>query len=457
MSSRAKIAVSQPKNPSKWACLVMSSVLLFAAQPLRADVTVKDDPMPDVVLPTIPDKAFKITDFGAKGDGTTYCTQAIQKAIDAASAAGGGVVEVPDGKYLTAAFHLASSVNLHLDDKATILFSDKMTDYKLTNNRYENCLQGDNLHDIAVTGKGTIDGQGAIWWNGIGRRGAPAGSPHRPYMIFLNKCQRVLFKDVTLANSPMFHLVPQACQNLTIDGITISSPEDAHNTDGIDPSGWNIIIKNCTIDTGDDHIALKPVTLIEEGKPSCENILVTDCTFKHGHGMSIGGQTPGGLHNLVVRNCTFDGADAGIRLKAARGGGGEVDDLHYHDIKMTNTKIAIDISSYYPKPPKNVDQDPAQPAGDTTPNWHDIVITNVTSTDGTGAAGEILGLPELHVRNVVLTNVHLAAKKGFTILHADGVKFDNSDVKAENGKSFIITDSKVDGVPNEAAPAAAAD
>jgi polygalacturonase len=413
--------------------------------------------MPEVVKPTIPDKTFKITDFGAKGDGTTYCTDAIKKAIAACSAAGGGVVEVPDGKYLTGPFALASSLNLHLDDNATILISDKPADYKLTNNRYENCIQGDNLHDLAITGKGTIDGQGAFWWNGIGRRGAPANSPHRPYLIFLNKCQRILVQDVTLANSPMFHLVPQASQNLTIDGITISSPVDAHNTDGIDPSGWNIIIKNCTIDTGDDHIALKPVNLIEDGKPSCENILVTDCTFKHGHGMSIGGQTPGGLHNLVVRNCTFDGADAGIRLKAARGGGGQVDDLHYHDITMKNTKIAIDISSYYPKPPAKVNDDAAQPVTDTTPIWKDIVITNVTSTDGTGAAGQILGLPEMHISNIVFTNVHLSAKKPFTILRADGIKFVDSDIKAASGKSVIVTDSKVEGLPEEpASPPAAA-
>jgi polygalacturonase len=430
----------------------------LAAQPLRADFTVKDDPMPEVVQPTIPDKTFKITDYGAKGDGTTYCTDAIKKAISACSAAGGGMVEVPAGKYLTGPFTLASSLDFHLDDGATILISDKMTDYKLVNNRYENCIQGDNLHDLSITGKGTIDGQGTIWWNGIGRRGAPANSPHRPYMILLNRCQRVLVKDVTLANSPMFHLVPQACQNLTIDGITISSPEDAHNTDGIDPSGWNIVIKNCTIDTGDDHIAVKPVIQIEEGKPSCQNILVADCTFKHGHGMSVGGQTNGGLHNMVVRNCTFDGADAGIRLKASRSAGGQVDDLHYHDIKMTNTKIAIDISSYYPKPPKNVNDDPAQPVTGTTPIWRDIVITNVTSTGGTGAAGEILGLPEMHVSNVVLTNVHLAAKKGFTILHADGVKFVQSDVTVQTGKPYIVTDSKVEGMPEAtASPAAAAD
>ncbi len=128
-------------------------------------------------------------------------------------------------------------------------------------------------------------------------------------LINLNRCNRVLVQDVLLTNSPMFHLVPKACQNVTVQNIHIKAPFNAPNTDGMDPSGWNYLIDHCTFDVGDDCIALKPTTQIDPTRPSCENFTITNCTFLHGHGMSIGGQSNGGLHHLVVRDCTFDGTD----------------------------------------------------------------------------------------------------------------------------------------------------
>src|SRR5208283_6113252 len=117
---------------------------------------------------------------------------------------------------------------------------------------------------------------------------------------------RVRIRGVTLSNSPMFHLVPQNCMNVTIQGITIKSPADAPNTDGIDTSGWNYLIADCTIDVGDDNIAIKPTG---SRTPGSKNFAIKNCTFLHGHGCSVGSGTAGGIENLTVSDCTFSQTD----------------------------------------------------------------------------------------------------------------------------------------------------
>lgn len=206
-------------------------------------------------LPVIPTNTFLVTKFGAVGDGKTMNTAAIQKTVDAASAAGGGIVLVPEGNFLTGPFTLASQINLQLAKGATILITDDIKNYPSADERYQDCISVVGAHDIEISGEGAIDGQGKAWWDAFR---ADKAMTHRPYMIKFNKCSRVYVHGVTLTNSPMFHLVPQNCTDVTIQGITIQSPANAPNTDGIDPSGWNYLITNCTIDDGDDNIAVKP-------------------------------------------------------------------------------------------------------------------------------------------------------------------------------------------------------
>ncbi|HZI31801.1 MAG TPA: glycosyl hydrolase family 28 protein, partial [Candidatus Binatia bacterium] len=262
---------------------------------------------------------FNVMKFGATGDGKTLDTKAIQETIDTASTYGGGTVLIPAGKFLTGPFTLANNVDLHLESNAVILIDNDMTHYPVANNRYQDAITAKGAHDIKITGEGTIDGQGEAWWKAF--RANPKMT-HRPYLIKLTDCTRVTITGVTLQNSPMFHLVPQNCTDVTIQGITIHSPEDAPNTDGIDPSGWNVLIADCHIDTGDDNIAIKPV---RDGRtPGNKNFIVKNCTFVHGHGMSIGGGTAGGLEDLTVSDCTFDQTDRAIRIKTLRGNGGSL-------------------------------------------------------------------------------------------------------------------------------------
>src|ERR1035438_2860714 len=245
-------------------------------------------------LPVIPTNTFPVTLYGAVGDGQTMNTAAIQKTIDAASKAGGGIVLVTEGRFLTGPFLLASRINLHLASNAVILISDDMAKHPVINARYQDCISVTNAQDIEISGEGTIDGQGKAWWATFE---ADHSMTHLSYMIKLSNCNRVRVHGVTLSNSPMFHLVPQNCTDVTIQGITIQSPADAPNTDGIDPSGWNYLITDCMIDVGDDNIAIKPTG---SRTPGNKNYTVKNCTFVHGHGCSVGSGTAAGREGETV-------------------------------------------------------------------------------------------------------------------------------------------------------------
>lgn len=410
------------------------------------------DTSENIAAPKIPDNEFNILDFGAVGDGKTINTGAFTKAIQACAKAGGGTVVIPAGRFLTGPISLTSNLNLHLNKDATIAFVNDIASFPMTSTRaYEDCMTAEHCHDVELTGEGTIDGQGAPWWDKYRKHKGPGPQPseilpHRPYMVVFNQCKRVRIEGVSFLHSPSFHLVPRDCEDVVIKNIRIHSPANSPNTDGIDPSGKNYLITGCHIDVGDDCIAVKPAN---HGvfHPSCENFTIENCEFVHGHGMSVGGQTPGGLKNMVVRDCTFDSTDAGIRLKANRGSGGLVEDVTYDNLSMKNVKVEVLINSYYPHVPKDPTQDPGEPANKLTPIWRHIRINNVKAIDGQ-IAGEIVGLPEMPVEDVVFTNVHLEAQKGMEIAHARGIRFINSTVSVKQGKMLNTFDAQVSGLTN---------
>ena len=276
-------------------------------------------------------------------------------------------------------------------------------------------ITGSHLHDVALTGQGVIDGNGAQWWAWSERaaRAQPGRLVYRrSHLVVINGCQRLHVADITLINSPMFHLVPRDITDLTIERVKVRAPSDAPNTDAIDPGRvTNALIRDCDIDTGDDDIVIKQ---------GGTNILIENCTIRHGHGISIGSETNVGVHNMLVRHCTLDGADNGIRIKSMRGAGGPVDHIRYTDIRMKDVANAITLQLDY------VDNNRPDFKGDPAkvPSIRDILIDDVTIENSTNA-GKIIGLPDSPITGITLRNVHLDAKNDFLIKDADHIVFEN--------------------------------
>ncbi len=329
-----------------------------------------------------------------------------------------------------------------------LLATDKRADYERKDkpNTFRPFLSGEDLEDVTIAGQGVIDGAGAAWWGDAeeARRKKPGYTLPRPNLIVLERVTNLVVRDVTIQNSPKFHLVPTDCDGVTITGVTILAPEGAANTDAIDPSMCrHVTITKCFIDVGDDNIAIKSGKKAKGREFACEDITVADCTFKHGHGMSIGSETVGGVRNVRVKHCTFEDTDNGLRIKSDRTRGGRVEDIIYEDIRMTNVRGAITITCYYPKVP---DKDNAQPVGATTPKYKNLMLRNVQGTSSQ-AAGIIVGLPESQIENVTLDNVSIvAAKTGLEIRNARGVSAKGLSVVAKSGEPIIVRDAEVIGI-----------
>lgn len=380
-------------------------------------------------------------------------TAAIQKAIDACGAAGGGIVRFTAGTYLSQPITLQSKVTLQLDKGATLQATTRHADFMKTpgdwlaakSNDFVPFISGKDLTDIAVTGQGTIDGAGQVWWGPAeeARRKVSGYTLPRPNLIVLTRCQNIRFAGVTIQNSPKFHLVPTECEDVLIEDVKFYAPPGAANTDAIDPSiSRRVQIRRCTIDVGDDNVAIKSGKALP-GRPfACEDITVTDCTFLHGHGLSIGSEAVGGVRNLTVERCTFKDTENGIRIKTPRGKGGTIENLRYTDITMTNVSAALTITCYYPKIPAT---DSAQAVTPRTPILKDIQITNLTATCPKGA-GIIIGLPESLVSNISLTNVRISAQTGLTIRNAKAVQCKNVKVEVQKGPPIILDHAQVEGV-----------
>ncbi len=382
-------------------------------------------------------------DFGAKGDRTTKDTVAIQSAIDACAAQGGGTVRLTAGTYLSGPIVLKSNITLQLEKGATLLGSPDHGDYPPKTEFRLPALQplvsATNAENVAITGEGVIDGQGDSWWQmarSVSNSGV-MGNPHpRPRLIVFDHCKHVRVEGVTIQNSPFWQLVPYYCDDVIIRNIRVLAPPHSANTDAVDPfSSSNVVIDRLYADVGDDDIAIKSGAINSPGgdEPS-QNITITDCTFLHGHGLSVGSEIAGGAHNILAERIHFDGTDNGIRVKAARDRGNDVSNLVYRDLVMKDVKNPLVISEYYPRilPPAGA-MEPA-PVTRLTPHFHDITIENLTAT-GAGTAGAIVGLPEAPIENVLLKNVKLSGETGLSIGYANVIGTDVS-VHAEQGDAI---------------------
>lgn len=380
--------------------------------------------------------------FGAKGDGVAKDTVAIQAAIDACEKQGGGTVVLSAGTYLSAPILLKSNITLQLDKGATLLGSPDHAEYPAKTEFREPGLQAlvsaVNATNVAITGEGIIDGAGESWWviaRSVKNAGVMGNDHPRPRLVVFDHCRHVRVEGVTIQNSPMWQLVPYYSDDVIIRNAKFLAPTHSPNTDAIDPfSSSHVVIDHVFADVGDDDVAIKSGAINSPGPddPS-RDITITDCTFLHGHGLSIGSEVAGGARNIRAERIHFEGTDNGIRVKANRDRGNDVGNFVFRDITMKGVKNAVIISEYYPKV-MPAEGEAAQPVTRLTPHFHDIVIENVTAT-GSTSAGAIVGLPESPVAGVVLRNVNISAQTGLVIGYAD-VSGEGVVVKAEKGQAI---------------------
>jgi len=326
------------------------------------------------------------------------------------------------GTYVSGPLDWKSHVRIQLDSGATLLGSPDRKDYPLREDakwRKVSLLHADHATEISLTGEGTVDGNGHVWWEAKAedrKKGLPEAS--RPMLFDLTHSKKILIEGVTIRNSPQYNIMAVLCDGLTVRNAKILNPgRTAPNTDGIDPiSTSHVLIEHDLIDTGDDNIAIKS-GLVERGDPNVPStdIVISDCDLRNGHGLSIGSETAGGVRRVSVERVKFDGTRQGIRIKSARGRGNDIGDFTFRDITMTGVETPIQITNYYTGGMKG---DTAHPITEHTPRFHDITIENVTAT-GAKTAAVIYGLPESPVKLVVLKHVHISAESGADMQYAE--------------------------------------
>lgn len=405
-----------------------------------------------------------VRDHGARGDGLTLDTAALNRTVEACAAAGGGTVLVPPGRYLTGTVRLQSHVTLQIDAGAVLLGSEDPDDYPDTADPWEPdarpwiapLILAEDAENITITGRGTIDGQGGIWWQRL-RWSNPGKYPRepesdklqtelaalsrgRPRLVRLVRCSDVVVEKVRLRNSPSWTLHPMFCERLVVDGISIESPaEGSHNTDGINPESCrDVRIINCRIDTGDDGITLKSGKNgpgLRMGIP-CENITISNCIIRHAHGgVTIGSEMSGGVRNVVVSNCVFQGTDNGIRLKTERGRGGVVEGIAMSNIVMQDVPNPFHLTMFYGKGPGRFE---ARKVDRTTPVFRDMIFSNITAR-GARSAGHLFGLPESPVSGLVFSNVRIQAERGFDLTHAKNLSFLDCEITVDEGAPWLLS------------------
>jgi polygalacturonase len=420
--------------------------------------------------------SFNVLEFGATGDGQTNCTKAIQSTIDTAASTGGGTVLVPAGQYVTGTLWMRSNITLQLEPGATLLGSQNKDDFPEWVSKWEGpsvkprraaIISGEDLENVAITGRGTIDGRGEMWWEM--QRASRGVEVLRPLTYRLINCRNILVEGITVRRSPMWTISPLACDNVTISKLTIINPPDSPNTDGINPESCrNVHIDSCHVDVGDDCITIKSGKETDGRRelwPS-ENITITNCTLLHGHGgVVFGSEMSGSIRNVTISNCVFVGTDRGLRFKSRRGRGGVVEDIRADNLVMDGVLCPIVVNLFYaPGAPRDdrriTDQSPF-PVDDTTPRFRRLRFSNITARNVKYAAAYIMGLPEMPVEDIVCENLSLLLdpkntqagagdmapgsekilRGGFLAQRVKGLTLRNVDVTDQLGPAVSLTDA----------------
>ncbi|MDG5767711.1 glycoside hydrolase family 28 protein [Balneolales bacterium ANBcel1] len=417
-------------------------------------------PMPQLERPAIPDRVFDIRDFGAQQRHESedeLITDAIHDAIETAHRSGGGTVLIPEGSWLTGPIHLMSNINLHVEEGATVYFSENREDYlPVVRQRHEGVeaynysplIYAYKVKNVAVTGKGVFDGQGQQWWDWYREYGPPPraiatkvplsrrdfgkGSGMegmRPNFLVFWESENILVEGVTFNDGPMWNVQLIYSKNAIVRDVTVNSL-NAPNGDGlVIDSSSEVLIEYNHFETGDDAVVIKS-GLNEEGLEiniPTENVVVRNFTARDvrtgSGGVVFGSETSGGIRNIYVHDAVFEGSDRGIRFKTERGRGNVTENIYVRDVRMKNiTYEAINFNTFYTGP------DVIGPA----PAIRNIDIRNV-EIDGVPNAIVLIGLPELWLENITLENISVVnAERGAQLTRVKNLAIKNVDIRSSD-------------------------
>ncbi|WP_316765613.1 glycoside hydrolase family 28 protein [Pedobacter frigiditerrae] len=462
------------------ATLFISSLTAFA-QSNKQKAPYSFSNLPVIAKTSFKADTFNIIKYGAKNDGVTLNSKAINDAIVACNKKGGGVVLVPKGMWLTGPIELKSNVNLHLQKNAIIQFTKDFNQYPLVASNWEGLPQmrnqsplwSTNQTNIAITGFGIIDGAGEVWrmvkkdkltesqWSKLVASGGvlsddkkswypseaffkaskmknpgeitPDKTPEfynsiktflRPNLLVFTSCKKILLEGVTFQNSPAWNLHPLMCEDLTVRNVYVKNPWYAQNGDGIDlESCKNVLIEGSTFDVGDDGICIKSgrdAAGRKRGMPT-ENVIIRNSIVYHAHGgFVIGSEMSGGAKNIFVSDCSFIGTDIGLRFKTTRGRGGVVEKIFVKNINMKDiVGEAILFDMYYAA----VDPVPLKGEKRDAPKVELLPVTEETPI-----------FRDFHITDVVCDGASKAVFiRGLPELSISNITLDNLNIKADEG------------------------
>ncbi len=390
-----------------------------------------------IVAPTFPERDCNVTTHGAVADGRTDARPAFTKAIEECAKAGGGRVVVPAGEYFLAGpLYLKSGINLHLHEKAFVRFSTKPSDYLPTvlvrwegtrAHNYSPLIYAYKEKNIAITGRGTIDGQAGTNGSGwlelakltpapdksrealreMGQKGVPvekrvfgAGSKLRPQLFHAYECENILLHGVTFTGSPFWTLHPAFSRNISVRNVTVirSHPNVVGNDDGFDPdSSQDVLVEGSYFDTVDDNIAIKSGRDNDAWTgPPAENIVVRNSTFAHAKwgGLVIGSEVGGGVRNVFVENLWMGDVGRALYVKSNTDRGGVVENLHVRNVQVAKADRCIQLESTY-----NDVKDHAHPTPFRTFHFDRVICDEANH----GVISD--GLAQLPIRDLQLRNV----------------------------------------------------
>lgn len=488
-------------------CILLSVSTVKAEN--RYNYLYKDLPfkMPVIQRPVFPSNKVSITDFGGVADGITLNTEAFAKAIDALSKKGGGTLFVPSGVWYTGPIVFKSNINLHLEKGALILFSADFNLYPLVNTVFEGLdtrrcqspISGRNLENIAITGKGSINGSGEAWrplkkskvteihWKKVIASGGVVKDDNywfpskgslkgleisdmnvprqdlteaewmeikdflRPVMVSFIECKNVLLEGVLFENSPSWNIHPLMCENVILDNVMVRNPGYAQNGDGLDlESCKNSIIVNSIFDVGDDAICIKSGK-DEDGRRRnrpTENVLIDNCKVFQGHGgFVVGSEMSGSVRNISVSNCQFLGTDVGLRFKSCRGRGGVVENIYIRDINMFDIATESFLFDLYyggKSAVESLEDGDTIPVtstilavDETTPAFKNIYVKNLVSRNARRAMF-FNGLPEMKIENINVEDVTITANIGAELVESKDIHFKNVKIVPAQGAALIL-------------------